>query len=698
MRIKKLLINGYGRFIEKEINFSDKFNLVFGKNEAGKSTIQSFIKAMLFDFPRKNIDGEGRLPDSRKYKPWTGDAFGGILETEIDGGGFLKIERDFNRKKAAVYDENLRDITNEFPYSKKSGLAAGEKLLSMDRNCFENTAFIRQGGTIVLQDDRKNLYEKLMNISHTGNENTSAASANSALSKAITALGNKKTKNRPYNIALSEYNRLSAALESAEDKRREMADYSKRRLELVDEINVLKKAAEEYEAYISANKLEEQKTELLRLKGKYEAFSNDLANLSDEIFKVRGKIEKNRLPESITEPSILENIRKTASAIEKQKSIFVKDPEKNHRKLEAVKRKKKIWLAVCYTGVTLTALLGILLHTYFFIGTAILTALLIYLHLRKGSYTEEDLLEQINLQKECRNDLIMVNAFIESAGRSKSESFEEAETILNELFEQKNLSVSLEGNLKRLLERKTDIERFRNDVPGQYGSILNIEKAIDEISGKLKNAIAHGDHIASQKDPRPDLDAARRELAGVKAVLRENMQSDEEVALIEEALVLYKDKLDLIDTEIKAMETASETISQAAQKLQEDIIPRLNKQTGDLLEKITAGTHSILATGLDRDINTEYQNAIHSLWEFSDGTIDQMYFALRVAAADVFSEKESVPLIIDEAFAYYDEDRIRSTFDLLTEIAGDRQVIVFTCKEKEVELAAEYKDVNIIRL
>ena len=362
-----------------------------------------------------------------------------------------------------------------------------------------------------------------------------------------------------------------------------MADYSKRRLELVDEINVLKKAAEEYEAYISANKLEEQKTELLRLKGKYEAFSNDLANLSDEIFKVRGKIEKNRLPESITEPSILENIRKTASAIEKQKSIFVKDPEKNHRKLEAVKRKKKIWLAVCYTGVTLTALLGILLHTYFFIGTAILTALLIYLHLRKGSYTEEDLLEQINLQKECRNDLIMVNAFIESAGRSKSESFEEAETILNELFEQKNLSVSLEGNLKRLLERKTDIERFRNDVPGQYGSILNIEKAIDEISGKLKNAIAHGDHIASQKDPRPDLDAARRELAGVKAVLRENIQSDEEVALIEEALVLYKDKLDLIDTEIKAMETASETISQAAQKLQEDIIPRLNKQTGDLL-------------------------------------------------------------------------------------------------------------------
>ena len=106
----------------------------------------------------------------------------------------------------------------------------------------------------------------------------------------------------------------------------------------------------------------------------------------------------------------------------------------------------------------------------------------------------------------------------------------------------------------------------------------------------------------------------------------------------------------------------------------------------------------MLATGLDNEMKTEFQNSVHSLWEFSDGTIDQMYFALRVAALEVFSEKESVPIIIDEAFAYYDENRIKSTFDFLYEIAKDKQIVVFTCKEKEIDLVSEYKNVNIIRL
>ena len=112
MKIKKLLIKGYGKFTDKEVNLGSGLNLVFGKNEAGKSTLQSFLKAMLFDFPGKNVDKEGRLPDSKKYKPWSGSVFGGILEIETDDGNLLKIERDFARKNASVFDGNLRDITS----------------------------------------------------------------------------------------------------------------------------------------------------------------------------------------------------------------------------------------------------------------------------------------------------------------------------------------------------------------------------------------------------------------------------------------------------------------------------------------------------------------------------------------------------------------------------------------------------------
>ena len=700
MRINKLRINGYGKFTDKNLILGKGLTLVFGRNEAGKSTIQSFIKAMLFDFPRKNIDKEGRLPGSKKYKPWSGSVFGGMLELETDNGNILKIERDFARKNASVFDKNLKDITSDFPYSKRDGLSVGETLLSMDRECFENTSFIRQGGTIVLQDDRKNLFEKLMNLSQTGSENASVAAANAALSTAATALGNKKTKNRPYNIAMAEYRRLNLLMDSANQRQSEMADYSEKQQLLEKEINLLKDMVSDYDTSLEVAKLNEEKSVLLRIKNKYDSYTEELKTLSDEIFATGHLIDLHRLPENITEEELLDNIRITATAIEKQKGITGEDPESKLAKLINKKQRKRIWLALCYIGVTITALLAILFHPFIFIATAIITVALIYLHMKNPPYSETELLNQIKLVNENNHDLAIVNSFIESAGLSTARTFEEADEILKKLFENKNQFSTLENKLKRQKERKTDLENFREGVPAQYKDITGVETTLAGINKRLARYGANEipSHRVIENDPKAEFEIKQRELSGVKAVLREYMQSDEEIAQIEESLGFYEEKLDSIQTELQAMGLASDMISQAAKRLQEDIIPQLNEKTGKILSLITDGSHSMLATGLDNEMNTEFQNAVHSLWEFSDGTIDQMYFALRVAASEVFSEKESVPIIIDEAFAYYDEDRIKSTFDLLFKIAKDKQVLVFTCKEKEVDLVSNYKDINIIRL
>jgi len=700
MKIKKLRINGYGKFTDKEIALKDGLNLIFGKNEAGKSTIQSFIKAMLFDFPRKNIDGEGRLPASKKYKPWSGSDFGGLLEIETDDDRLLKIDRDFVRKDAAVFDNNLRDITQEFPYTKKNGLAVGESLLNMDRECFENTSFIKQGGTIVLQDDRKNLFDKLMNISQTGSENTSASSAKAALSSAIKDLGNNRTKNRPYNIAITEYRRLAQQLEDADKKRTEMKEYSNRQQSLELEIKNLKSDLSKYESLQEIAGLKKERDLILQLKEKYDGFSNNIQNLSKDIFSTGQQIDKNQLSANITEAEILDNIRKTATAMEKQKGIVSGDPESKLIKLEKNKERKRIWLALSYIGITATALLAILFHPAIFILTATVTAILIYLHIKKPHYSADKLHEQLKLIKECRQDLILINAFIESAEGDKAKNFEDAGNTLNGLFENKKQSALLESQLIRQKERKADLEKFRGDVLGQYNDISQIETLLKAINSKINESgydNANSGKITTA-NPKIELEEKQRNLSGVKAVLNEYMQSDEELAQLEESLEFNKEKLDSIQTEIHAMGIASEIITQAAENMQKDIIPRLNEKTGVILNQITNGSHSTLATGLDNEVNTEFQNSVHSLWEFSDGTIDQMYFALRVAASEVFSEKESVPIIIDEAFAYYDETRIKSTFDFLSEIAKNKQIIVFTCKEKEIDIVSEYENINIIRI
>ena len=57
MKIKKIKINSYGKLKEKEINFKDGINLIYGQNEAGKSTLIKFIINSLYGIS-KNKKGK----------------------------------------------------------------------------------------------------------------------------------------------------------------------------------------------------------------------------------------------------------------------------------------------------------------------------------------------------------------------------------------------------------------------------------------------------------------------------------------------------------------------------------------------------------------------------------------------------------------------------------------------------------------
>ena len=700
MKINKIHINGFGKFNNHSISFKKGFNLVFGENEAGKSTVQSFIKAILFGFPRKNEDGEGRLPESKRFIPWDGSGFSGVMEIETDDGKNLKIERDFTRKTTSVYNENLKEVTTDYPYTKRDGLLLGENLLSMDRECFENTAFIKQGGTIVLKNDRKNLFEKLMNLSQTGNENTSAATVGNVLSKAITALGNTRTKNRPYNLAETEFNKYTSLLNNAENTRRDMVSHMERQQILDDELQFLGEKIKLQKQYSVAQNLYSEKKKLEALIKKYDGLTDEIESLSREIHKMGSTAIKSGLPAGISENDILEYIKRTATAIEKQKSIPDGDPGLKYAKLANEKNRKKVFLTLCYIGITISALLAILFHPLIFIATAILTALLIFLHIKKKPYTEEEIIRQITMQRECSEELVMVNAFIESTGREKVSSFKTAETVLNSIFESVKTSSALKSQIGVNKARMNDLEKFRKEILGKFKTITEPEALLDEIDIKIKKTgiTENQMEIPPGETVLKEYESKKSELAGIKMLLRESMQSDDELAQIEESLEFYREKLKNIEEEKRALTIASGAIFKAAELMQQDIIPQINEKTGLILKHITGGSHSTLLASKDKEMNTEFENTVHSLWEFSDGTIDQMYFALRIAASEVFSEKESVPILIDEAFAYYDEGRMKSTFDFLSEISKEKQIILFTCKEKEVELVSSLGNVNVIRL
>ncbi|MFQ7550488.1 MAG: ATP-binding protein [Blautia marasmi] len=68
----------------------------------------------------------------------------------------------------------------------------------------------------------------------------------------------------------------------------------------------------------------------------------------------------------------------------------------------------------------------------------------------------------------------------------------------------------------------------------------------------------------------------------------------------------------------------------------------------------------------------------------SQGTIEQVYLALRIAVGDIFCGEEPMPVLLDEVFAMYDEERMAETLRWL--YREKEQTIIFTCNKREAEV------------
>ena len=126
MRLLDVYISGFGKFHDKSISFEDGLNIIYGKNEAGKSTLHTFIRSMLFGMER--LRGRAAKTDSySQFLPWENKGgYEGRLRLEKDGKVY-RIERNFqNSKEFVIVDETLgREIepTRAFMDSLLNGLS-----------------------------------------------------------------------------------------------------------------------------------------------------------------------------------------------------------------------------------------------------------------------------------------------------------------------------------------------------------------------------------------------------------------------------------------------------------------------------------------------------------------------------------------------------------------------------------------------
>ena len=109
MKIEKIKINSFGKLENKEYNLSENINLIYGKNEAGKSTLLKFIQNTFYG-TSKNKKGK-TFSDYDLYKPWNDGDFSGKIKYKLDSGEEYEVYREFGKKSPKIYNNKLEDIT-----------------------------------------------------------------------------------------------------------------------------------------------------------------------------------------------------------------------------------------------------------------------------------------------------------------------------------------------------------------------------------------------------------------------------------------------------------------------------------------------------------------------------------------------------------------------------------------------------------
>lgn len=193
-----------------------------------------------------------------------------------------------------------------------------------------------------------------------------------------------------------------------------------------------------------------------------------------------------------------------------------------------------------------------------------------------------------------------------------------------------------------------------------------------------KNVLADKERLEVQIENAKDIIRERRI---VLYNLTENIKDETE----------YLEKIRGLKENIKAIE-----------KAQNDVISTYNDYVGDrktvieneasgIFSDITHNRYSKLIADNSKKLKIFTENSFKAVDSFSSGTKSQADLSIRLSAILNSRSEEKLPILFDDAFVVFDDERLNKTMEHLLDI--DRQIIIFTCHNREMQ----YLNLNNIK-
>ena len=694
----------FGKLDHASLELKPGLNVIHAPNEWGKSTWCAFLAAMLYGIDTRERSKQGSLADKEHYAPWSGSPMSGRMNIEWKGKD-ITIERR-TKGRSIMGDFKAYETESGLPVPELNAANCGQMLLGVEKEVFLRAGFLRLTDLPVTQDEA--LRRRLNALVTTGDESGAA----DKLGKSLRDLKNRCRFNRTGLLPQAEARRaeLTRKLGDLESHRGQSVRIRQRQKELEDHIANLEnhKASLAYEAAReNAGRVEQAILARDRAYSELERLERQCAQLPDQ-----GRLEQ--------QLKGLEELQQSWEALQLDMQLLPQQPMqpeppevfRGMSPAEAVKTAEND--AVRYRSGNKAPLPLIILSVLGVIGTAVLLVLsqgwiavipglVAVLALSVGlwisgkdrrqrqaiarKYGSEDPEVWRLLAQRYEQDWKRYGA--EQASYRKTA--EDLHSRRNELVGKirkatggrlpKQAVAELREKLS-LWDRRSDAAREYQRLAGHAQTLQAMAKPVDppkhpdELTWTAQEtARLLADAQYEQRQLQMHLGQSMGQMAGLGSEEQLRRELDE-----------VNRRIDALEDTYAALTMAQETLNKAAAELQRRFAPKIAERARELFAGLTGQRYDRLTMGQDMSlqIGAQGEDTLRdSLWR-SDGTVDQLYLALRLAVAEELTPE--APLVLDDALVRFDDVRLERAMEILKTAAQNKQVILFTCQKRELSL------------
>ena len=723
MIVKRLRAN-FGK-LHGELELQDGMNLLCLPNEAGKSTWSAFLLAMLYGIDTsERATKTNLLPAKERYKPWDGSAMEGSMEIEWNGRA-ITIERT-SSGRVPMGNFRAYETDSGSPVRELTADRCGEVLCGVERSVFERTAFIRQLGLTVSEDQA--LEKRLGALVTTGEDGAKTALElekdlrnlkNKLVGRAgripqLTAQadGQRRTLNE-IDTLQDEQLRLSAALEEATAERERLEALAQR----VERAQNAKK-----QAGLAALELQltQQQAHCRRLAETARQLPDEetLHALSRRLDEADSALQTAKMEAAFTDfsvepPASDPNFAGLCGAEAREQAArdvaeYRAAAAETARRLTTIRKTLRL-LSVLLVLLPLLAVLTVVLHLGIAIPillAAAEVAAAICLAVKLQTRTKlretdadailtryhvtkiEDILPLAERYAERQAAYEAARAAASEQKQALSDRVTEAQTALDaRIAEAAAFAPDCRG-LTAAREAVAAALRVHTELAAQTRASEQQEAQLNSMRLLLEGSPAAApDPEALQIDEaklRYDLAAAQKEQLRLTAALakqRGMIEAKGDAVALRAELEQTEEALRAAQQTARAIELAADAVQTADETLRSRFSPQITAEAGAILAALTEDKYAamLLAPDMRLSVREEDGVVLRPAAAMSCGTADQMYLALRLAMCRRLLP-ESAPLVLDDTLVNFDDRRAAAALRLLRREAENRQILLFTCR------------------